>query len=250
MRHSVLRLRAFVSTALLLATLAGVSACGIIDTVYLPVSEDTAQDLWEAGNDAMNATDYYSAAVFYTKLKDRFPFSPYTVRAELALADAYYLNKDYLEAMGAYLEFENLHPRHEEIPYVLFQIGRSGLATFTSIDRPQQPVAEGQEYLERLVEQHPDSQYAQEAVQLIAECRSILCKRELFVADFYFRTEQFGGAWKRYQYVAENYPELLDLADYARKQSELSYLRFQQAQSEKERRKDQGYWKEEYFYWL
>ncbi|AGW14256.1 outer membrane protein assembly factor BamD [Megalodesulfovibrio gigas] len=250
MRHPVLRLRAALFALVVLAGVSGLAGCGIIDTLYLPVSEDTAQELWEAGTDAMNATDYYTAAVCFTKLKDRFPFSPYTVKAELALADAYFLDKEYLEAMGAYLEFENLHPRHSEIPYVLFQIGRSGLSTFTSIDLPQQPVAEGMEYLERLVEQHPDSPYAQEAVKLIAECREILCKRELFVADFYFRTEQYGGAWRRYQFVMENFKEQGELVEYAKLQSELSYLRFQQSQSEKFRRKEQGHWKDEYFSWL
>lgn len=248
------RLRA-VSPAmvLLLLTLVGglgVSGCGgIVDTLYLPVPEDTAQELWEAGNDAMNATEYYSAANYFTKLKDRFPFSPYTVRAELGLADALFLNKNYLEAMDAYLEFENLHPRHPEIPYVLYQVGRSGLRTFTSIDRPQEPVAQGLEYLERLREQFPTSEYAQEATTLIAECREILAKRELFVADFYFRTERYGGAWRRYQYVSENYTELPELTEYAKSQSELSYLRFQQTLSEDERRKEQGHWKD-YFDWL
>lgn len=242
-------IRACVLRLLLLLSLTAAGCAGVIDTLYLPVAEDTAQELWEAGNDAMNATDYYTAAVYFTKLKDRFPFSPYTTKAELALADAYYLNGDYVDAMSAYLEFENLHPRHAEIPYVLYQIGLSGYKSFTSIDRPQPQVAEGLEYLERLQEQHPGTPYAEKGMEYIALSRAILAKRELFVADFYFRTEQYGGAWKRYQFVADNYPELPDLQQYARQQAEVSYLRFQQGQSEKVRREEQGHWKD-YFQWL
>ena len=47
MRKSFLR-----PLALALAVFA-FSGCGIIDMVYLPPAEDTAQEIFEAGNDAM-----------------------------------------------------------------------------------------------------------------------------------------------------------------------------------------------------
>ena len=55
------------------------SGCGIIDYFYLPPSEDTAQELFENGNDAMAEKDYVSAVDYYTKLKDQYPSSPYTL---------------------------------------------------------------------------------------------------------------------------------------------------------------------------
>ena len=67
------------------------SGCGIIDMIYLPPAEDTAQEIFEAGNDAMSEKNYVRAVELYNKLRDTYPFSPYTVDAELALADAYYL---------------------------------------------------------------------------------------------------------------------------------------------------------------
>ena len=68
------------------------SGCGIIDMIYLPPAEDTAQEIFEAGNDAMSEKNYVRAVELYNKLRDTYPFSPYTVDAELALADAYYGN--------------------------------------------------------------------------------------------------------------------------------------------------------------
>ncbi|TVM15834.1 outer membrane protein assembly factor BamD [Oceanidesulfovibrio indonesiensis] len=239
--------RARLLPLLLFVTLLG--GCGIIDYMYLPVPEDTAQELWEAGVDHMNQTDYYRAARYFTQLKDRYPFSPYTVQAELALGDALFLNGDYEAAMDAYLEFEMLHPRHEEMPYVLFQIGVSGYKAFTTIDRPQPLVAEGIQYLRRLQETYPDSAYAEEATEYIRLSREILAKRELFVADFYWKRERFNGAWSRYTYVAENFGDLPEYAEYARRQAELSYLRFQQQASENVLRRQHGSWRD-YFQWL
>ncbi|MFW5735587.1 MAG: outer membrane protein assembly factor BamD [Oceanidesulfovibrio sp.] len=232
---------------LLFVTMLG--GCGIIDYLYLPVPEDTAQELWEAGVDNMNQTDYYRAARYFTQLKDRYPFSPYTVQAELALGDALFLNGDYEEAMDAYLEFEMLHPRHEEMPYVLYQIGVSGYNSFTTIDRPQPLVAEGIQYLRRLRETYPETAYAEDAAEYIKLSREILAKRELFVADFYWNRKQYNGAWNRYLYVAENYTDLPEYQEYARRQAELSYLRFQQQASESALRQYHGSWRD-YFWWL
>ena len=71
----------------------------------------------------MSEKNYVRAVELYNKLRDTYPFSPYTVDAELSLADAYYLDEDYEQAAETYKDFESLHPRHEAIQYVLYQTG-------------------------------------------------------------------------------------------------------------------------------
>ena len=71
------RARVALALALLL------SGCGIIDSYFLPVPLDTVQEIFEAGNDAMQEQDYVAAAQYYARVKDDFPFSPYAVEAEL-----------------------------------------------------------------------------------------------------------------------------------------------------------------------
>lgn len=237
--------RAFLLVLLLLA----VSGCGIIDYYLLPPPEDTAQELFEAGQDAMKEKRYASAAEYFAKLKDRYPFSPYTPHAEIALGDAYFLGGDYSQAAEAYREFETLHPRHEQIPYVLFQLGKSSFHQFRSIDMPQSHVAEAIEYFTRLEHSHPDSRYAPEAREYVVKCRRYMAEHEVFVADFYWRSERFGAAWRRYRYVTENFSDLPDVAQYAARRAELAYLRAQEMDSAQERERIQGSWKQ-WFDWL
>ena len=154
--------------ALSLFTLSG---CGIIDMVYLPPPEDTAQEIFEAGNEAMSEKNYVRAAEFYIKLRDTFPFSPYTLEAELALADCYYLDKEYILAAEAYKDFESLHPRHEAVPYVLFQTGNALMNQFRSVDRATTILEEACEYFNRLIQTYPGSPYAAQAQENIALCR-------------------------------------------------------------------------------
>ena len=121
------------------------SGCGLIDEYFLPVSEDTVQEIYENGNDAMRAGEYAKAAQSYARIKDDYPFSPYAIEAELSLADAYFLNKKYREAAEAYRDFETLHPRHSAIPYVLYQLGMSLKNSYRSVDQASTEVAEALE---------------------------------------------------------------------------------------------------------
>lgn len=231
------------SPAVLFGLLLLFQGCGLIDYYFLPKPEDTAQELYEAGMDAMQEKNYANAAEYFTKLKDQFPFSPFTLKAEISLGDAYFLDEKYPEAVNAYKEFESLHPRHEEMPYVLFQIGLSDFKMFKSFDRRMTPVEEALEYFQRVKETYPDSKYGKMAADYLVECRRKLAEHELYVADFFWRTDQFGPAWNRYRFVVENFQDLPDIRDYARRRAEYAYYEYQKTLTKEERERIDGGWK-------
>ncbi len=227
----------------------GLPGCGVVDMVFLKPPQDTAQELMEAGNLAMEEKDYDDAADYYTKLKERYPFSPYTPQAELRLADAYYLDGRFLAAEDAYKEFEALHPGHPDIAYVLFQIGLSNFKQFKSIDLPQDNITEALQYFQRVSENFPDTASGAEASNYVLECKQFQAEHEIFVADFYWRTQDYLSAWKRYQFVVQNFKELERVHDYASRRSRLAYFKYQQHRSEAERASQRGSWKQ-WFDWL
>lgn len=233
------RFTRYTAALLLVAALSG---CGLIDYYFLPPPEDTAQELWEAGMDSMQEKEYLEAQDYFVKLKDKFPFSPYTLRAELALADAYYLDTKYLEAVDAYKEFEAMHPANENIPYVLFQVGMSNYNMFEGIDRRQDNIKEGLEYFYRVEQSFPNSEYAEQARNYIQKSRRILAEHELYVADFFWRTDRYGPAWHRYKYVVENFSDVPDLRDYARRRAEYAYFEYQKTLADEERMRIQESW--------
>ncbi|GAB6060882.1 outer membrane protein assembly factor BamD [Desulfonatronum parangueonense] len=220
-----------------------ISGCGIIDYYFLTPPEDTAQELAQAGFEAMEAKEYRQAITFFTKLKDRYPFSPFTSAAELALADAYFLSEQYEAAVQTYLEFESLHPGHESIPYVLFQVGMSYLKQFRSIDRPTDNLHLAIQYFTRVQQMFPDTVYARDASEFITQARTRIAEHELFVADFYWRRGQYGPAWRRYQQVSNEFADIDEIAEYAARQGDFAYYRFQKQQSREDREEREGTWK-------
>lgn len=241
--------KSFLRSLVLALSLFALSGCGIIDMIYLPPPEDTAQELFESGNEAMSEKNYVRAAEMYIKLRDVFPFSPYTLEAELALADCYYLDEEYVLAAEAYKDFESMHPRHEAIPYVLYQTGMSLKGQFLSIDRATTEVQEAYEYFNRLRQTYPDSLYAKDAEAKMAECRKIMAEHELYIADVFWHMNNYGSAWRRYEFIAENYADVPEVSDHAREKAQAAYLYYREDQANTQRQKREGSWKN-WFKWL
>ena len=84
---------------------------------------ESAEVLAEKGMAAFEDQDYHDALEAFTTLKERYPYSRYAILAELKVADAHFHRKEYPEAVAAYEDFIQLHPKNEAIPYVLYQIG-------------------------------------------------------------------------------------------------------------------------------
>ncbi len=234
-------------SAFLLAGL--LSGCGLIDYFYLPPGEDTAQELFENANDAMREKDYVSAAQFYTKLKENFPFSPYVIEAELSLADAFFLDEEWDAASEAYKEFESLHPRHEAIPYVLYNIGMSNINAYPSIDRSPQQIDEAYSYFNRVRESYPGTDYAVASEEKMRECRTLLAQHDLYVADFFYRMGRYGSALIRYKNILKEYSDVPDIYENADLKAKSSFIKDREQKAEQTREKREGSWKD-WFNWL
>lgn len=170
--------------------------------------KETARELAEAGMEAYKEQDYRRAIESFEKLKDWYPFSRYAILAELKLGDAHYHRKEYDEALVAYEEFENLHPKNEVVPYVVYQIGRCYFDRLQAIDRDQTMAREALQAFERLVRTHPASPYVKKAEEHIKVCYRNLAEHEFYVGEFYYKSKHYKAALERFKAVIRSYPDL------------------------------------------
>lgn len=167
----------------------------------------SAETLVSEGTSSFSEGDYKTAVKAYSDLRDWYPFSKYAILAELKIADAHYALKEYDEALFAYAEFEKMHPKNEAIPYVIYQSGLCWFDQIRSVDRDATPARKSMELFNRLIDQYPDSNYVPMAKEKIVTCIENLAGHELYVAHFYLKTKKYPAALKRYEYLAENFPE-------------------------------------------
>jgi outer membrane protein assembly factor BamD len=239
--------RAILAACLCLA----LAACGGSSDEFVPDPdpEGSSAALFEEGNNAMREKNYMDSIKAFTRLKEEYPFSPYTIEAELSLADSHYLGEEWLLAAEAYKEFESMHPRHEAMPYVLYQIGVCDIKTYSSVDRPPTLVYEAESYLRRLREAFPGHEYARKAEILIEQCRRIRAEYEIYTGDFFFRTRNYQAAWRRYILLLRDFPEQEDLRAYAEKRRHEAYFLYVKATNEAKRRMREDTW-HSLFDWL
>ncbi len=140
-------------------------------------------------------------------VRDKYPYSDQAMLAQIKLADAYFYDKKYDEALQAYKEFEKLHPTNKAVPYCIYREGLCFYLQRSTIDRDQTFTTKAMDEFNRLKKKYPQSEYLPKVEQFMAKCRQDLADHEFYVAQFYFTTEHYQAALGRYQTVADEYPD-------------------------------------------
>jgi len=170
--------------------------------------DKTAQELVNDGMEAFNRQSYRSAIASFEKLKDWYPFSKYAILAELKIADAHFYLGEYEAAIAAYESFENLHPRNEAAPYVVFQRGLSYIKQLDTIDRDQTSAKKAIEIFNRLKKTYPTSEYTAQAENYIRLSLKNMAGHEFYVGEFYFKNKHYKAAVMRFRTVVSGYPDV------------------------------------------
>ncbi len=168
-------------------------------------SDPTAEALYEEGTRYFAEKRYVRAIDVLTKLKTEYPFSPQLTDAELKIADAFYLNQQYPEAINAFKEFQSMHPTNENIAFVVFRLGQAHLDQFTSIERDQKNTEIAKSYFENVITNYPKSPYASAAREQLAKSVGYLAEHEFNVASFYLQQEKYPAARERFEEIVRKY---------------------------------------------
>ena len=148
------------------------------------------EKLWREGNEAMEDEAYELAITAYKSLLDQHPFDPNAEKAELKIAEAYYLAGRYPEAIAAFGDFERMHPTSSHLPRTEYYRGMASLAQYRSSDRETEVVSHAQTSFRNVADRFPGSPWAARARLRTQECREILAEHDGGVAAFYLRRGQ------------------------------------------------------------
>ncbi len=203
-----MKLRRHIALVVTLVSTAGCSSVELPSVPWFsssPKADATAEALFEEGNRAFNEKKYVRALDSFSKIRTDHPFTPLMTQVELKIADAYYLNQQYPEAVNALKEFQSMHPTNENIPFVILRLGQAHFDQFTATDRDQKNTEIAKSYFENVLTNYPKSPQAVEARDKLAKALEYLAEHEFNIAQFYLQQEKFPAARDRFEEIIRKY---------------------------------------------
>lgn len=187
-----------------LLVFSGLVACSSLDK-----KSDTPEGAFALAEEFDKDERYEEALRRYNEVKNKFPYSNFATKAELAIADVYYKQESYPEAQVSYQAFRELHPKHPQIDYVMFRIALSYYNQLpSSLDRDLTVAQDVITSFDDVLKRFPSSQYAKESGEKRLETLKMLAGKEEYIADFYFKREMFDSALARYEDLISKYPKV------------------------------------------
>lgn len=164
-----------------------------------PEGKTEAEVLFKEAKALVAEERYILATEKLNQLKNLYPYSYYATPSELLEAEILYLQENYVEAAAAFMLFRDFHPKHEKLPYVIYKIAESYYKQIPdTFDRDLEGAVEAIRYYQEMLVKFPADKYSKDAKKKIRDCKKMLRSKEQYIADFYFKTENFSAAQWRY----------------------------------------------------
>jgi outer membrane protein assembly factor BamD len=186
--------------ALLVALLC--AACGSHKRPSVP-----SDKLWADGGQAMQDEAWDLAVQDYKQLLEQYPFDPNAEEAEVNIAEAYFNEGRYPEAIAAFGDFERMHPTSDNLAQIEYRRGMAYLAQHRSADRDQQAIKNALDSFRNLAERYPGTPWATRADLRVRECREELAEHDAGIARFYLKRGSLRAAESRLRGLLIDYPE-------------------------------------------
>ncbi len=207
---------ASVSRLLLALTLVGLVSCARSQPDF-DMEIPSAEELYADGEKSLQKrkflwlipfTDYQKAIDKFQEIVDNYPYSEYAVLAEMKIADTYYEQGKWEEALSYYRDFSELHPENQRVEYAMFRTARCYENQVQDPDRDQTATRNAVEAYGFLLDEFPGGEHTGEAEERLRNLRARLADHQFILANFYFNIEEYQAAARRYRLLLDEYPGL------------------------------------------
>jgi outer membrane protein assembly factor BamD len=165
-----------------------------------PEGVTEAEVLFKEAKELVSKSRYIQATEKLNAIRSQFPYSFYSTHAELLQADILFSQENFAESAAAYILFRDFHPKYEDLGYVIFRISESFyLQLPETFDRDLSAGIEAIKYYNELLQSYSKTDYVKDAQSRITKIEDMIEKKEIYIADFYFKTKDFFAAKARYE---------------------------------------------------
>lgn len=171
----------------------------------------TAEEVYDLGQKFLKRGYYTKALEQFNRVRSYFRDDPYSLKAELAIADIHYKKNEWDEARVAYEDFMRAHPRYPEIDAVVYHLGMTVYRKAPQIpDRDQTWTRQVVSTWAGFAARFPESEHRAEVEKYLGKAQARLARKELAVALFYQRREAWSAVVGRVDPMLETWPQTPD----------------------------------------
>lgn len=213
-RHPIpIPLHSFAARLAVSSAVIVLSACST--TAFDKSAQWSPEKLYSEAKEEAAAGNLDKAAKLYERLEGRAAGTLIAQQAQLERAFLLWKNGEKAQAMAGLERFIKLHPTSPALDYAFYlqglinfndNIGILGSVAAQDIsERDQQASRDAYQAFKRLVEQFPQSSYAEDAQLRMNYIVNALAAYEVHVADYYFRRGAYVAAANRAQHAIEDF---------------------------------------------
>lgn len=182
------------------------SACsGDVAGRGVPLDSYTPEELYRLAEIELETGRARDAAPLFGEVERLHPYSEWARRALIMQAFAYHRDRDYEAARAAAQRFIDFYPADEDAAYAKYLLALSFYDQIDDVGRDQGLTFQALQALRRVIEQHPESEFARSAILKFDLAFDHLGGKEMEIGRYYLKRGNHQAAANRFRVVVEQF---------------------------------------------
>ena len=167
---------------------------------------DDTSEKYKQAEIYFNNGEYRKANRLLEQIIPKYRGKPQAQRIIFFFAESYFQTKSYLLAAYQYENFVKSYPKSDRIQEASFKAAKSYYFQSPKLSLDQEDTFTAIEKLQIFINLYPNSEYAEEANQMIAELQEKLEKKEFEIAKQYYTIRDYRAAIKSNEIFIASFP--------------------------------------------
>ncbi|CUJ89783.1 outer membrane protein assembly factor BamD [Shimia thalassica] len=171
----------------------------------IAMEQFTAQQVFERGEYELARNRGEDAAFYFGEVERLYPYSEWAQRALIMQAFSFHQDEMYPESRSAAQRYIDFYPADDDAAYAQYLLALSYYDQIDEVGRDQGLTFQALQALRGVIENYPDSEYANAAMLKFDLAFDHLAGKEMEVGRYYLRREHYSAAISRFRVVVEDF---------------------------------------------
>ena len=162
-------------------------------------------EAYNAGIIALEEGDVLYATKKFNEAELLFPQSEWASRSSLMAAYAYWSQNYYSNSIDELKRFLKLYPKNKRKDYAYYLLAMNYYDSIVDEKKDLRPLEKAQNYFLTLINDYPETEYAQDAKYKIELIQDLLAAKEIYVGRHYIKKQKWIAAINRFKKVVTDY---------------------------------------------